>query len=66
MAGNVIVKWLINGEGQVTQALVIETELNNQAVESCLVNEVKTWTFPKPKGGGTVIVHYPLVFKTGR
>jgi hypothetical protein len=65
MAGKVIMKWLINGEGKVTQSLSVDTQLNNAAVESCLANRIKTWTFPKPKGGGTVIVNYPFVFKQG-
>jgi hypothetical protein len=63
MTGKVIMKWVINGQGQVTQALVVATQLNNAAVESCLANEILTWTFPKPTGGGTVIVNYPFVFK---
>jgi hypothetical protein len=27
------------------------------------VSKVKTWTFPKPKGDGVVIVTYPFLFK---
>jgi hypothetical protein len=26
---------------------------------------VHTWIFPKPKGGGVVIVTYPFVFNQG-
>jgi hypothetical protein len=65
ISGKVIMKWVINGEGKVTQALSQESQLKNPAVESCLANRIKTWVFPKPKGGGTVVVNYPFVFKQG-
>ena len=37
--------------------------MKNANVENCLASRIKTWVFPKPKGGGIVIVNYPFVFK---
>jgi hypothetical protein len=56
-------KWVINGEGKVMQATTAETQMKNANVENCLASRIKTWVFPKPKGGGIVIVNYPFVFK---
>jgi hypothetical protein len=30
-------------------------------VGSCIASAVRRWQFPKPPGGGTVIVTYPFV-----
>ena len=44
-------------------AAVASSTLNDAEVEACLVRKVSTWPFPTPKGGGVVIVKYPLVFE---
>jgi ribosomal protein L17 len=62
--GKIVMKWIINGEGRVMQAQVAETQMRNADVESCLAARIKTWTFPKPKGGGVVVINYPFVFKS--
>jgi pSer/pThr/pTyr-binding forkhead associated (FHA) protein len=63
--GKIVMKWVINGEGRVMQAQVADTQMKNASVENCLATKIKTWVFPKPKGGGMVIVNYPFVFKQG-
>lgn len=63
--GKIVMKWIINGQGKVTQAMVAETQMKNANVESCMAQKIRTWRFPKPKGGGIVIVNYPFVFKQG-
>jgi hypothetical protein len=61
--GKIKMKWIISGEGKVTQAQTEETQMHNANVENCLATKIRTWVFPKPKGGGIVIVSYPFVFK---
>lgn len=61
--GKIVVKWVITGTGSVRQAQVVETGMKNPAVESCLTARINGWRFPKPKGGGIVIVTYPFIFK---
>jgi len=61
--GKIVMKWVINGEGKVMQATPAESQMKNANVENCLASRIKTWVFPKPKGGGIVIVNYPFVFK---
>jgi hypothetical protein len=29
-----------------------------------MTKKIRRWVFPKPKGGGVVIVNYPFVFKS--
>jgi hypothetical protein len=46
----------------VLASVLQSSTLNAVAVESCVVNAVKRWDFPKPAGGGLVIVSYPFQF----
>ncbi len=62
-AGKLVLKFIVNGQGKVTSAKVAEDGLHDAKTTNCLLSETKTLRFPKPKGGGIVIVNYPFVFK---
>ena len=62
--GKITVLFVIDGSGHVGDALVQQTTMSSEPVESCMLNHVKRWTFPAPQGGGTVQVTYPYVFKS--
>lgn len=62
--GKVTVLFLIDGGGAVGEALVQQTTLASDPVETCMINHVRRWAFPAPRGGGTVQVTYPYVFKS--
>jgi hypothetical protein len=62
--GKVTVLFMIEGTGRVGEALVQQTTMASEPVESCIVNHVRRWVFPQPQGGGTVQVTYPYVFKS--
>ncbi|HUB09936.1 MAG TPA: adventurous gliding motility protein GltG [Myxococcales bacterium] len=61
--GKVTVKFIISANGSVQRASVDQTTLGNATVESCIVSRVYQWQFPKPKGGGIVVVNYPFLLK---
>ena len=62
--GKVATQFTISAEGRVQSAKVAQTTLNNAEVERCMMSKIRTWRFPKPKGGGIVIVKYPFILKT--
>jgi hypothetical protein len=62
--GKVVAQWTINKDGLVSTSSVKKTTMNNASVENCIVGKIKTWEFPKPKGGGQVVVSYPFLFKS--
>ncbi|HEX7501397.1 MAG TPA: AgmX/PglI C-terminal domain-containing protein [Polyangia bacterium] len=39
--------------------------VENVRVEGCVVQAVRRWEFPRPVGGGIVIVSYPFNFTAG-
>ncbi|MEO1335084.1 MAG: AgmX/PglI C-terminal domain-containing protein, partial [Myxococcota bacterium] len=62
--GKVSTLFVISAEGGVNQAKVEQTTLKNEKVERCVLSKIRTWKFPKPRGGGIVVVKYPFIFKT--
>lgn len=62
LAGKVAVKFVISPSGTVSTSSVAQATTNNPELEACVAGRVRTWVFPKPKGGGVVIVTYPFIF----
>jgi hypothetical protein len=63
--GRVAVQFIIGGTGKVPSAVVQETTMKDAGVGNCVAQAVRRWTFPKPEGGGSVIVTYPFIFENG-
>ncbi len=61
--GRVMIQFTISGTGQVIASIVQNSTMNNPPVEQCIAGAVRRWEFPKPQGGGIVIVSYPFVLK---
>jgi len=63
LAGRVSIKFIIAASGAVQMAAVAQSTIGNSAVENCIAQAVRRWTFPKPEGGGIVIVTYPFMLQ---
>jgi len=63
LEGKVSVKFVISASGSVATSQVAGSSASNAELETCVAGRVKTWMFPKPKGGGVVVVTYPFIFK---
>jgi TonB family protein len=64
--GKVLVKFTIAGDGKVATQSIGNSSLNNAMVEGCILRRVAGWQFPLPKGGTSVLVTYPFLFKSTR
>lgn len=64
--GQVLLKFLISGEGQVTDVHFVENSLGNFAIERCLVVEARAIKFPAPRGRKPTEFEYPLQFRSTR
>ncbi len=62
LAGKVVMQWVITGTGSVTSAKAAQNTLGNAAVGACVTRVIARLRFPKPRGGGQVLVTYPYVF----
>ena len=58
--GKIMVQFTIAASGQVIASVLQSSTMDNGRVETCAVQAVRRWQFPKPVGG-IVIVSYPFV-----
>jgi TonB family protein len=63
LGGKVSIRFTIASEGNVVTSTVAQSTAGNADLEQCVAGRVRTWSFPKPKGGGSVVVTYPFIFK---
>ena len=64
LEGRVSVRFLIDGNGRVASAGIMDTGLNVPAVENCILATIRRWSFPRPPAG-IVQVIYPFHFRPG-
>lgn len=68
LAGKVAIKWQINADGSASATIVDPgTPLDSEGlrhVADCVMSRIRTWEFPKPKGGGVAIVTYPWILRS--
>ena len=60
----IVIKFVIAKDGSVSSAKTNTTSMNNPIVENCICQRFMRLKFPKPKGGGIVIVAYPFTFQS--
>lgn len=61
LAGKVTFDWVIAESGSVASARVRSSTMAGSSVSACILQEIRSWTFPAPEGG-TVAVTYPFIF----
>ena len=61
LSGQVTLAWLIELDGSTSNVRVVESEIDNQQMENCLVVVFESIRFAKPNGGFCRI-NYPFVF----
>jgi TonB family protein len=65
LSGRISVQFTIAATGQVIASVLQSSTMGNLKVENCVTQAVRRWEFPKPLGGGIVIVSYPFNFTAG-
>ncbi len=66
LEGDVRVSFIITPTGRVIRVQVVGSTLRNANVEQCMMERIRTWQFPAPKGGGLVKVIYPFILRVTR
>lgn len=63
-SGEVRLRFFVAGSGEVSQVLVVKSDLGNHSVESCLVDEARKTAFRPPGGRKATDFEYPLQFRS--
>ncbi|MCK5884078.1 MAG: AgmX/PglI C-terminal domain-containing protein [Bacteriovoracaceae bacterium] len=66
LKGKVTVYFQIISTGGVASPKILATTLKDQITERCIINKIRKWKFPKPRGGGVVDVNYPFLLMSTR
>ncbi len=64
LAGRIKVRFAVGPDGSVKAATTTTSTLDDHAMETCVIDEILTWQFPEPDGGGYVVINYPFDFNT--
>ena len=59
-SGLVNVRFIIGGNGRVATAKVASSSVGSKKIDSCIINKLSGWKFPKPHGKVNVKVNYPF------
>jgi len=63
VVGKVVLEWTIGTSGSVTQVKTKSATLDSPPIVNCILDRLKNWRFPAPKGG-VVVVSYPFLFNS--
>lgn len=61
LAGRIEMEWTVTDEGEVTDAAVAESAVDNDGIERCLIDRIEQWSFLNPDGEEAVVTQ-PLGF----
>ena len=63
--GKLTTRFSIDFDGHVRFSCVVETTVTDPKIDVCIVDDMLNWQFPKPLGGGWVVVQYPFTLTPG-
>ena len=63
LSGKVEIEWTVGTNGSVHGARQKFSSLESVSAVNCILDKIRGWRFPEPKGG-EVVVSYPFVFKS--
>jgi len=66
IGGKVSIHFTINPAGDVVDATSADSTVGKSPVANCVLETMQSIKFPAPRGGGTVQVTYPFVFRPAR
>jgi TonB family protein len=63
LSGKITVKFTVEASGRVTNAMVVNTSINNEGLQQCLLKTINMLVFKSiPESQGSMTVTYPFVF----
>jgi hypothetical protein len=65
LAGKIAASFTIDSSGEVRQAKLAESTMNNNDLDQCILARIRHWRLPKHDGGGVCIINYTFLFNFG-
>lgn len=64
LSGKITAKWTISPGGSVVESGIKSSSVQNSSVHRCLTSQIRSWGFPRPRDGSSVLVTFPFVFSS--
>ncbi len=62
LKGKLVMKWMVDEEGRTRDINVLDSEINDKSVHSCLQSVIRKMSFNTSQAKDQVIISYPLEF----
>ncbi|MFO7565546.1 MAG: AgmX/PglI C-terminal domain-containing protein [Enhygromyxa sp.] len=64
LRGRVLLRFEIGPEGKAAKVEVEEDQLGQDSVTACLLEQLRSWQFPRPRDGRSIVILYPFSFSS--
>jgi hypothetical protein len=64
LGGRVLLRFSIGSDGKAHAIEVVEDELADPSVATCIVEAIPSWQFPRPRDGRSIVITYPFAFSS--
>jgi len=64
LGGKIVFEWKVKNSGKVGGVNIKSSSVKSDGIHSCIKSAIKSWPFPQPSGGSSVVVSYPFIFDT--
>jgi len=64
LGGKIVFEWKVKSSGSVGGVNIKSSSVKSDGIHSCIKSAIKSWPFPQPSGGSSVVVSYPFIFDT--
>jgi hypothetical protein len=62
-SGRLVIAATISSTGEVLEGRVTSADFERPGMEECVLERLREWDFPEPRGGGIVRFQYPFLFQ---
>jgi hypothetical protein len=64
LGGRVLLRFAIGPDGKAHEIEVVEDQLAEPSVATCIVEALPHWQFPLPRNGRSIVITYPFAFSS--
>lgn len=64
LGGRTLLRFAIGPDGKAGEIEIVEDQLGDPEVASCLVTALASWQFPRPRDGSSIVISYPFSFSS--
>ena len=64
LSGKIVVEFVIGPQGTVTNAKIVTSTVKSHQFQADILKVIRRMRFPKPAGGGSIVVAYPFIFRS--